>query len=55
MGPVGIFMAQACMFLLTSAVAISSSSMREDDKASVYWSKEGETSGDDFRFQRRRL
>jgi hypothetical protein len=29
----------AGMHVLTSAVAISSSSMREDDKASVYWSK----------------
>jgi hypothetical protein len=35
MGPVGIFNG-ASMHVLTSAVAISSSSMREDDKASVY-------------------
>jgi hypothetical protein len=34
MGPVGIFYG-ASMHVLTSAVAISSSSMREDDKASV--------------------
>ena len=34
MGPVGIFYS-ASMHVLTSAVAISSSSMREDDKASV--------------------